>query len=222
MAQRAEITATPLRRVSTVEALVQSLRQQILSGDLSPRTRFREVELSRAFGVGRHSLRAAFQALVHEGLLAHEPHRGVFLPELSAEDALDIFQLRIALETEAARVLVEKRCDIDEAAAAVERMESFTGNEPWADVRATDLGFHGALIGAVDSPRMSKTFASLLAELRLLLAQAKPGYDDLETLAAQHRIVLEALLSRRSQRAVDAVREHLEDGLRDILRLISA
>ena len=58
-----------LARVSTVDALVDALRHRVLSGELAPGAAMREVELSEEYGVGRHSLRAALQALVHEGLL---------------------------------------------------------------------------------------------------------------------------------------------------------
>src|SRR3712207_540105 len=75
------MSAQPLNRVSTVDALAGALRTQILNGELSPGAQLREVELASAFGVGRYSLRAAMQTLVHEGLLRHEPNRGVFVPQ---------------------------------------------------------------------------------------------------------------------------------------------
>src|SRR2546428_14179037 len=64
------------RPVSTVEAIAEALRDRVLNGELAPGTPLREVELSRHFGVGRHSLRAALQSLTAEGLLEHAPNRG--------------------------------------------------------------------------------------------------------------------------------------------------
>src|SRR5690242_107843 len=118
----------PLGRVSTVDALVAALRERIISGEIPPGAQLREVELSERYGVGRHSLRAAFQALTHEGLLSHEPHRGVFVPQLAAADVRDLFIVRTALETEAVRLLVTRGVAIDAAVAAT---EALTGSEPW-------------------------------------------------------------------------------------------
>jgi DNA-binding GntR family transcriptional regulator len=208
---------TALHRVSTVDALVGALRSRILTGQIGPGAQMRELELTSEFGVGRHSLRAALQALTHEGLLHHEPNRGVFVPEFSARDVEDLFLLRAALETEAARLIVARRAPLDDAVAAVEELERLTGDEPWDEVIEIDLRFHRSLIDAVGSSRMSRAFRALQTELRLLIAQLKQDYDRPDAVGAEHRLVLEAVLGRSPQRAVKAVREHLEVGVRDIV-----
>jgi DNA-binding GntR family transcriptional regulator len=215
------MSARPLNRVSTVDALTESLRAQILGGELQPGTQLREVELAAAYGVGRYSLRAAMQALVHEGLLRHEPNRGVFVPRLTAADVRDLFNLRIALETDAARRVVEARADVSGMEAALLDMEAITGEQPWDEIVDIDLRFHRELIDAIDSPRMRRTFTSLQSELRLLLAQMKPHYDRPDQLGAEHRIVYDAVAGERPATAVKRVREHLEVGVEDILSTIS-
>jgi DNA-binding GntR family transcriptional regulator len=206
-----------LGRVSTVEALTDALRRSVLSGDLPPGTAMREVELSEEYGVGRHSLRAALQALVHDGLLRHEPNRGAFVPEFSADDVRDLFLVRTALEVETARQIVKRRLDISAAVQAVEQLEALRGDEPWDEVIEIDLGFHRALVDALDSPRASRLFSSLHSELRLLLAQLQANYERPDAVGAEHRLVVDALQSRGVSRATSAVREHLEVGLQDIL-----
>lgn len=215
------VSARSLNRISTVDALTQALRGQILNGELAPGTQLREVELASAYGVGRYSLRAAMQALVYEGLLRHEPNRGVFVPRLSGADVKDLFVLRIALETEAARQVVEARADLSAMNAALLEMEAITDETPWDQIIDVDLRFHRELIDAVGSERMLRTFTSLQSELRLLLAQLKARYDRPDTLGAEHRIVYDALVGSRVPTAVKQVREHLELGVEDILRVIS-
>jgi DNA-binding GntR family transcriptional regulator len=214
------VSARPLNRVSTVDALTEDLHSQILNGELAPGTQLREVELAAAYGVGRYSLRAAMQALVFEGLLRHEPNRGVFVPQMSAADVEDLFVLRIALESEAARRVVETRAELGAMEVALLEMEAITDERPWDQLIEIDLRFHRELIAAVGSQRMSRTFASLQSELRLLLAQLKPHYDRPETLGAEHRLVYEAVTGARVAGAVKAVREHLDVGVQDILSAI--
>jgi DNA-binding GntR family transcriptional regulator len=215
------VSARSLNRISTVDALTEALQAQILNGELAPGTQLREVELASTYGVGRYSLRAAMQALVHDGLLRHEPNRGVFVPRLSAGDVEDLFLLRIALETEAARQVVEARADLTGMQAALLEMEAITDGQPWDQIIDIDLRFHRELIDAVGSPRMRRTFASLQSELRLLLAQMKPHYDRPDTLGAEHRVVYDAVTGSRVAPAVKRVREHLEIGVEDILGTIS-
>ena len=63
-----------LRVVSTLDALVSSLRQRLLVGELAAGTPLGEVELASDYGVARPTARAALQALVAEGLLRREPN----------------------------------------------------------------------------------------------------------------------------------------------------
>ena len=65
-----------LQRVSTVDAIAAALRTRILDGELGAGERLREIELADAYGVARHSLRAALRTLAAEGLVAIEPNRG--------------------------------------------------------------------------------------------------------------------------------------------------
>ena len=145
----------------------------------------------------------------------------MFVPRLTAADVQDLFNLRIALETDAARRVVEARADVTGMESALLDMEAITGEQPWDEIVDIDLRFHRELIDAIDSPRMRRTFASLQSELRLLLAQMKPHYDRPDQLGAEHRIVYDAVAGQRPATAVKRVREHLELGVEDILNTIS-
>src|SRR5215470_6357964 len=93
---------TELERVSTVDALARALRRRILDGDLVAGERLVERELTEHYGVARHTLRAALRSLDGEGLIRLEPHRGARVAELTPDGLLDLFELRAALELEAA------------------------------------------------------------------------------------------------------------------------
>jgi DNA-binding GntR family transcriptional regulator len=217
-------TADPgLQRVSTVDALVQAIRRRVLTGELEPGAQLREIELAASFGVGRHSLRAALQALVHEGVLRHEPNRGVFIPRLTRADVEDLFLLRTALEVEAHRILVARKAPLDEASAVVAALESLDSGVAWDEVVELDLRFHRVLIEQVGSARMSRTFASLQAELRLLLAQlGSSQYGGLAEVVEQHRRVLDALATGSSRTATREIRAHLDQGVEDLLKIVDA
>jgi len=210
----------PLNRVSTVDALVGALRERVLSGELPPGSQLRELELTAAYRVGRYSLRTALRVLVDEGLLRHEAHRGVFVPHLRRPDVEDLFVLRVALESEAARFVARRRIAIPEAERAVERLEALRGDEPWHQVTDIDLAFHAAVVAAVDSVRLTRAFSAMTSELRLVMAQTRSHYADPAKIGAEHREILEAVLSRRPATAERAIRNHLEGGLQDITALL--
>ena len=96
--------ARQLQRTSTVDALAAALRREILDGELPPGAWLRERELCEAFGVARHSLRAALRTLAAEGLARIEPHRGARVAQLTPDDVRWLYELRAALELEGAHL----------------------------------------------------------------------------------------------------------------------
>ncbi len=207
-----------LGRVSTVDALVAELRARLLDGDFSPGDKLKEVELAQRYGVGRYSLRGAMRVLTDEGLLRHEQHRGVFVPELTRQDVTDLFVLRRAVEVEAVRRVVQTRTTLAAAEKAVQRLEQLTGDEPWHEVTEADLAFHTALVSGAGSNRLERAFSPLAAELRLCMARTQTEYaDDPARAGREHREILTALQTGRPATAERAIRKHLEDGAQALL-----
>ena len=96
-----------IERVSTVDAVAASLRTRILDGDLAPGERLREIELTEGYGVARHSLRAALRQLAGRG--ARDDRAQPRRPRRRAHASVEpLFELRTALEVEAARLALER------------------------------------------------------------------------------------------------------------------
>jgi DNA-binding GntR family transcriptional regulator len=203
-----------LGRVSTVDALVIQLRRLILTGELRPGDQLKEVQIAAAFGVGRHTLRAALQRLVQEGLLQHAAHRGHFVPQLSESDVADLFLLRAAIESEAAAVAASRKRDLTDVASALDCLEAITPEQSWDEVVEYDLNFHRAVVGIAGSPRLSRAFDMLHPELQLLNAQVQSVFSNRADLGKQHRLLLRAITTGDPEKARAAVRQHLSQGMR--------
>ena len=102
------MSSQPLRRQSVVDELAAALRTAILDGTIAPGAPLREVELSERYGVARHTLRAALQRLAADGLVVVEPHRGARVATLDRAELVGLFDVRTALEVEAARLALER------------------------------------------------------------------------------------------------------------------
>lgn len=90
----------------------EELRSRILSGDLAPGTPLVEGAVAKEFGTSRSPVRDALGQLVYEGLLErHE--RALRVRVLRAEDVLELYEVRIALERAAARAAAERRTELD-------------------------------------------------------------------------------------------------------------
>ena len=89
------------------------LREAIVSGEFQPNERLVESDLSIRFGVGRTAIRAALAVLDQEGLVIREPHRGARVRLISAREALEIEQVRNALERLLARSAAVNATGVD-------------------------------------------------------------------------------------------------------------
>lgn len=208
-------TITP---VSTVTALAEALRRRILDGTLKPGTYVREAQLAQQYGVARHTIRAATQSLVMDGILRHSPNRGVQVPELGPEDIIDIFRLRAAIESEAVRLVITSGVKPAAATEATELLEALPEDATWDQVIDADLAFHNSVITDANSPRLARAFAIAQAEIELSLVQLRPNYREPAQVAAEHRRLL-ACLERRDLAAVDqAFRKHWADAVDSLLR----
>jgi DNA-binding GntR family transcriptional regulator len=199
---------TPLDRVSAVDELAAALRARILDGDLRPGLRLPEQELCTTYLVARHTARAALRALAAEGLVVIEPHRGARVAALGPADVEGLYELRTALEVEAARLALERHDGRlpGSVHTAVKRLSAVCARRRpgWSAVVDAHEAVHAALVGAANSPRIAAAHEALEAETRLFIVQVKMTWT-LERMADDH----ERLVDELETRGTDALREHL-------------
>jgi DNA-binding GntR family transcriptional regulator len=98
----AESTAAGRPNASRVDDPYAWLRGHIVKGELMPKERLVEVDLTASLGVGRATVRTFLSRLEQEGLVVREPNRGARVRMVSEAEALEITHAR-ALEALAAR-----------------------------------------------------------------------------------------------------------------------
>ena len=198
----------PLHRMSTVDALAEALRQDILDGALAPGARLIERELCATYGVARHSLRAALRALAAEGLVTIEPHRGAHVAELTADDVRWLYELRAALEIEAAHLALERNGGRlpQPVHDALRDLRETCQREAWGPINDAHAGLHHAIVAAAYSPRIEAAHNALSGEMRLFLLALKPHIPAAQ-LAKDHTELIEGLEST----GTDVLREHLRE-----------
>jgi DNA-binding GntR family transcriptional regulator len=209
-----------LRVVSMVDAVADALRKAIFSGEFAPGVPLTEALLSTKFEVPRPTVRSAVQMVMQDGLLRREPNRSVYVPVLTAEDIRDVFSVRRVLEVDAVDKLVTRDLTPTAALRAQHLLESLDDSDGWDDVVRYDFELHQALIDTIGSPRMSKIYSSISAEIRLVLTQLRPVVSPAQ-IAAEHRVLIDAILSKDVQVATDATREHLDASERVLLEQFS-
>lgn len=82
----------------------EELRRLVITGELAPGTRLVEDRLAARLGVSRNPVREALQTLASEGFVELLPRRGAVVAQVTAEQAEELFDVRMALESLAARL----------------------------------------------------------------------------------------------------------------------
>lgn len=190
-------TIEPIKRSTLSSVVTERLRELVTQGTYEPGAQLSEVELADRFGVSRGPIREGLQRLVQEGLLRSEPHRGVFIPVLNDRDIADIYLAREAIETVALR-LVAGRPDRQRILALllrlVNEMRESAEERRWDVVADLDLQFHLAVVDAAGSTRLSRMYATLIGETRVLLSMtaSHPGREEFVFEHAEVERLLEA------------------------------
>src|SRR5690625_5051169 len=81
------------------------IKQLILKGELKPGEFITEREFVNRLGMSRTPIRSAFDRLEIEGLINNSPNKGPIIAEISVRKAVDIYDVRIALESHVVKQL---------------------------------------------------------------------------------------------------------------------
>lgn len=201
-----------------------ALREDILTGRLTAGTPLSEVELAERLGVSRTPLRAALARLALEGLVDTTRGRTGVVSSVSAQSLTALFELREALETQAARLAARRRDPgvfdalADRFGAAPELLRD-AGVDAYYDLVAE---FDRALDEALDNP----VYRGALDGVRLHLARARRlATDNPERLvrsAEEHRLICAAIRDGDAALAASATTVHLKASLTTILDTLAA
>ena len=220
-------TAAPVAAaVSASERAYRQLRDEILDGVLAPGAGLLEVEQSDRIGVSRTPLRAAIARLIADGLVAGRAGRGFMVTEMSVDSIHELYELRRALEEHAARIAATRRDPL----VFLELREQFRA--------APELLLHGeaglhryyeliddfddALDAAVGNPFLVAALANVRTHLARIRRLARHNPARLRTAAAEHLLIIEAIIVGDTSLAAHATHVHLHQSLSNVLAALEA
>lgn len=205
---------------SAVEKSYRQIQDMVISFAIRPGERINESELSRKLGVSRTPLREALNRLASENFVDFVPAKGFFRKKVKPKEIYDLMQLRIAIETAAARLAVEKATPTQVALLGeiVEDLADMRRLAPSSIIPKDEL-FHETLTGLSGNNEMLQALRSVNIRIRPLRYLA---VDDrrLELGQEQHIAVHDALRRRDAAGLVELLDLHITRPLDDIERAV--
>jgi len=220
---------TELRRGPVVPQVANLLRQRLHTGHWVPGDRLpNEVALAAEFGVGRSSVREAVRLLVQDGLLDVRHGSGTFVAEarpgtgdvrqlVRRARVLEVYEVRRALEVEAARLAAQRVRpeDVERLRATLAARQDHRDGDPAVFVDA-DLAFHRAIVELSGNALLLSLFGAAEPVLREILTDLVRHETGLPDSSPAHAALLDALARGDADAAVAATVANLEPVLRGI------
>lgn len=202
-----------------------TLRAAIIEGELAPGSSLAEVDQATRLGMSRTPVREAFARLIDDGLATERGPRTLVVSSIDADDVTALFDLRRALDEQAAR-LAACRASPDQRErfrTLAERFDIVTA----ASLADDDAGRHGyyALVAEFDDSidhalGRSPHLAAALERVRTHLARVRRlAHDDdarLVASASEHGAIASAIADGDAERAAHATHLHLHNALTSI------
>lgn len=210
--------STALAPANLNEQVYEALRRRLLLREFRPGNKLSLHELATQLGVSRSPVHHALTRLVEDGLLTVKARRGYYVTPITAQSLTDAYDVRLALELQAAETVVGKA--VEEELAELRRLcdaiaETLDGKrlaDPDAFDR-TNAAFHEYLVDLAGNALMSKVYRELPVNLlvqAIRSAHAEAGTD----LDAEHRAIVEAYEAGDLEQARAAIRNHIASGKR--------
>lgn len=204
------MTTATKRKVGT-EEVVDQLRDAIMAGQLVPGQRLVEIDLSEAYGASRSHVRAALAELTSEGLIERVANRGARVRSVSVDEALEITEVRAAVEALCAAKAASRITDaeIEELRGIGERMSSAVESGETAEYSKGNQALHSRVIEISGQRTAAATLARLRGQVvRFQFQLAYRSGRPAESLP-QHLAIIEGVCARDPEAAAAAMREHL-------------
>ena len=205
-----------IRASSLADLAYERLTEALLSGELSPGDRLVQDSLAVRLGISRTPLREALQRMEREGTIRPAPGRGYVVPELTRADIGHLYEVREAVEGQAARLVAARAASsVDDIEAVLRRLSATAGTGGRDAFQANRLA-HRAVVEAAGNPFLLELFDDLWGRSVTLqawgdyYASVNAAQIDLVT---DHADVLAALRSGDPEHAGAVMVAHVQEGL---------
>jgi DNA-binding GntR family transcriptional regulator len=179
----------PLRaRKPLAEEAADQIREEILAGRLGQGERLVEVRIADALNIG------------------------TYVVQLSSDDVREIYDLRAAIESRAAKLLARsgRPADLEAIRQALSELEDAADRRDIAAVSRTDLAFHETVCRLTGNRRLHEVFMRHVPVVRTMIRLDEHLYASPEEIAGEHRPMVEAIEARDPELAAARFETHVE------------
>jgi phosphonate utilization transcriptional regulator len=208
----AKDTIELLQQTSLTTLVQREVERRILSGELAAGAKLNEADLAGELRVSRGPVREAFRALEQAGLVRTEKNRGVFVRQVSLDEAGEIYEVRAALERMIGRLAAMRirPQQVEKLRAVVKKMQAVARSRDAAAYFARNLEFHDLLLQAAGNRALAVNYRRIVNELALYRRETLArSADEIPASTRDHEAILNAVARRDAALAERLLYEHV-------------
>jgi DNA-binding GntR family transcriptional regulator len=205
----------PAVRPTLATRAYDDLKELFQNGTYAPGDFLTEGELARRLRMSKTPVRTALTRLEMDGFVTVSPQQGIVVREPSVQEIIDLFDIRIALETFVVRRLAGNlttdqatrlRVNLDLQGRAVKDRDNETATR-------LDTDFHLMLCEFLDNREITQAMERLRGKLhRIILGIQRKSPERISDGWREHEAIAESITQGKGEQAAQRIIQHLEWG----------
>ncbi len=205
----------------------EAIKKMIIDGQVKEGEILPESQIAKALNMSRTPVREAIRKLENEGVLKSIDGVGTLVSSITFKDILDIYEVRVALETKALKTSINNisKSELEKLKVDIEKVaEKLEINEMEAqaikELYDLDTKLHELIIFESDNEYIKKIMTDINFKIRRNRQTAYNNYETSKASAIQHLEIVERILDKDYQAAAEAIEMHIYWSLRTVERFM--
>lgn len=184
-----------------------AIKEMVTNHRFQPGARLNVEKISKELEVSRTPVWEAVRRLQQEGLLQNIPYRGVFMVEMTLERALELYQVREALEGLAARLaaLYSNEKILDKMGEILENQIKVVEKGDLLGYSRTDFDFHSLIHKMSRNAVLQEMLESLKTKMQPITVEVRPL---LQRLYEDHLEIIDVIRAKDPEKSEKVLRRH--------------
>lgn len=199
-----------MRHLGLKEKAYELIKERLISGDIKPGERIREDLLAEEISMSRTPVREAINQLTAEGFVYQIPRKGIFATKFTEEELIDIIEIRVMLESYAARKCCQNITDgqIKELEDIFNKLKNALLNSDLVNAGVYDGMFHKK-IGEYSRNNKLATYVNEIEDIATYARRTETYISGVRYAESnsikQHEAIFDAIKNRDEEAAAKAI-----------------
>jgi DNA-binding GntR family transcriptional regulator len=189
----------------------QNIKSDIVACLFDPGQWIAQSELADRYQVGLTPVREALRRLAQEGFVRAMPRMGYVVSPITAQDIHELYELRLILETAAARLAAERASgeDLKRIRDAAQTTYQYKDRQSYTRFLLSNANFHVSIAAASRNHRLAFEISRTMDELTRVFHLGLDLRDSAEEMRRDHQALAEALSAHDAALAEQHVRSEI-------------